>query len=446
MPLSIGIITASHSLENIRAADQKMRKYGRITYLPYSTFAELGSLYTKNARKFDGILFSGPLPKDYILENVGPISKPYRYLELEDRDFYLVIARLFASIPNIDFSRVYFDMIVDPGIFERVFAENPGPCSPNKSTPLEYRRFLRSPIYEDAFRQYCAYWREKKYDIIVTRYANLAEKLDREHIPHVFLQPSRETILEQYRALIGEIQASIIRNSLVACCIIGPAGKKFTDGDYEKTEKLLNEFNSRNNFSILIRRNQGCFELTTSSMEAREITSGYSSCSLADELRSKLELSICCGWGIGFDAASAYKNAKKALEECMKDKNRYPYLVTENREMIGPLSSNRSLSYALYPDAHIVSLSRLLGIAPINLEKLISLQKARNMYEFTSGDLVYYLEITPRSASRILQKLVQNGFARPVRQINLSGTGRPSTLYEIDFQSMDLYGFPAGSQ
>ena len=55
------------------------------------------------------------------------------------------------------------------------------------------------------------------------------------------------------------------------------------------------------------------------------------------------------------------------------------------------------------------------------------------MYEFTSGDLVYFLEITPRSAARILLKLADGGLARPVRTVNLNGAGRPSTVYEIDF-------------
>lgn len=136
---------------------------------------------------------------------------------------------------------------------------------------------------------------------------------------------------------------------------------------------------------------------------------------------------------MGFDVVAAYKNARRAVLECKRNKCHFTYLVTEAQEMVGPLNSNRSLSYDLCPDAQIYSLARSLGIAPVNLEKLLYLQKMRNMYEFTSSDLVYFLEITPRSASRILVKLTAGGLACPVRSTNLSGTGRPATVYEIDF-------------
>lgn len=104
--------------------------------------------------------------------------------------------------------------------------------------------------------------------------------------------------------------------------------------------------------------------------------------------------------------------------------------------MVGPLNSNRSISYGLQPDAQVSFLAKSLGISPVNLEKLVSLQKTRYMYEFTSSDLVYFLEITPRSAARILSKLEKGGLARPIRSVNLSGTGRPTIVYEVDFHTL----------
>lgn len=436
MPISIGIITARQSLDNIRSVDQKMRRHCKITYLPYSTLPELCSLYLKNIRKFDGILFSGPIPRDYILENVSSITRPYRCTDLKDRDYYLAIARLFASKPGLDFSRVYFDTGVEPAIINNVFYNGNGPYLPAKYTPLEYKVFLRSSIYERSMNTYRSLWNEKKYDIFITRFTNLASQLEAEHIPHVFLQPSPETIMDYFHALLGDIKESIIQNSLTACCIVDLPEPSRSQANYDRLEKLLVNFNGNHNRSMLIRRNGSHFEVTTSSMEAREITSKYTSCQLSNELNKNISFPIQIGWGISFDIVSAYKNAKKALLACQKDHHHFTYLVTESQEMVGPLNSNRSIIYDLQPDAHIFALAKSLGIAPVNLEKLISLQKSRNMYEFTSSDLVYFLEITPRSASRILLKLSDGGLARPVRSVNLSGTGRSSTVYELDFSTI----------
>lgn len=433
MPFSIGIITAKQSLENIRSCSLEMSKNCKISYLPYHTMAELCSQYTKNIWKFDGILFSGTFPRDYIVENVGPITKPYRCFDPKDRDYYLMIARLFANNPGIDFSRVYIDAIIEPSILQNVFDKGNGPYSPPATTPLEYRGILRSAIYEKYMETYRTLWREKKFDIFVTRFTNLVGRLEAEQIPYILLTPSRETILDQFYELLSDMKESMIQNSLVACCVIEISKPDQSQENYDKLKSLLHNFNEVQNHRLIIRKNDSHFEVITSGMDVKELTSGYTSCLLSDEINNKAPFPLKIGWGISFDIIAAYKNAKRAVLECGKDRNHFTYLVTESQEMVGPLNSNRSLSYDLQPDAHIFSLAKSLGIAPVNLEKMVSLQKLRNMYEFTSSDLVYFLEITPRSASRILKKLAEGGFARPVRSINLSGTGRPVTVYEIDF-------------
>ena len=307
------------------------------------------------------------------------------------------------------------------------------PHSPIGHTPLEHRRFLRSPIYERSMDIYRALWKEKVFDILVTRFTNLAEQLEKEGIPHVLLMPSSETILEHFHALLADIKESLLQNSLVACCIVKVPAENQSQETYDRLRKALDAFSMKHSQNILIRKNGPCFEVTTSSMEVKSLTQNYTQCLLSSELHKALPFPPELGWGIGFDIVAAYKNAKRALAECSRDKHHYTYLVTESQEMVGPLNSNRSISYGLQPDAHVFSLAKSLGIAAVNLEKLMSLQKTRNMYEFTSGDLVYFLEITPRSAARILLKLADGGLARPVRTVNLNGAGRPSTVYEIDF-------------
>lgn len=436
MPLSIGIITASQSLNSIRSAEQEMRKHAKITYLSYHTLSELCDLYSKNFHRFDGFLFSGPFPRDYILENIGAITKPYRCFDLKDRDYYLTFARILARHPGIDFSRVFFDAEIELAILRNVFPEGKGPRMTMNYTPLEYRGFLCTAVYERALDTYRELWYQKKCDIFVIRFTNLAEQLEREGIPHFSLRPCKESILDDFHALIGDIRESILQNSLVACCIIEIPEASRTLENEELLESALDVFGRSQNCNILARKNREHFEVITSNMEARKITDEYKTCMLSSELNQKLPFPIRIGWGISFDVIDAYKNAKKAVLACQKNRNHYTYLVTESQEMVGPLNSNRSISYGLQPDAQVSFLAKSLGISPVNLEKLVSLQKTRYMYEFTSSDLVYFLEITPRSAARILSKLEKGGLARPIRSVNLSGTGRPTIVYEVDFHTL----------
>ena len=138
MPISIGIFTARQSLENIRTVDQEMRRRCTVTYFPYESMAELGKLYEKNSRKFDGILFSGPIPREYVHVNIGPTPTPSPCIDLGNRDFYLAAARLFAANPGLDFSRVYFDTIVDPAVFRNIFDYGNYPPPIHQSATLRW--------------------------------------------------------------------------------------------------------------------------------------------------------------------------------------------------------------------------------------------------------------------------------------------------------------------
>lgn len=437
MPISIGILTALHSLDNIQSVDSEMRRHCKITYLPYSSVTELIQQYQKNLSRFDGFLFSGPLPRDCIQENVGPIKKPHRSLDLTSRDYYLAVARLAVANPGLDFSRVYFDTPYEPTVFRAILSDDKLPLLPGRQSLAQYKANLRFSMYNRYLNYYRSLWEENKCDMIVTRFTNLAGRLEAEHIPHMLLCPCRETIMDCLYALLSDIREASGRNTLTACCIVEPGPDRQTPDTFVRLERHLAEVEADHDCNFLIRKNSSHLEVITSGMEVQKLTCGYSSCLLSEKLRSCLSFSPCIGWGIGFDAVTAYRNAKKALFACQKDRSHLTYLVTEAQEMVGPLSGNRSISYDLQPDARIFSLAKSLGIAPINLEKLISLHKTRGMYEFTSGDLVYFLGITPRSASRILVKLADGRLAHPVRSINLSGTGRPSVVYEIDFSFLD---------
>ena len=88
------------------------------------------------------------------------------------------------------------------------------------------------------------------------------------------------------------------------------------------------------------------------------------------------------------------------------------------------------------PSSRINNIAKKLGISPINLEKLTSLQKKKNITEFSASDLVFYLDITPRSATRILKKLVEYGVAEQIDSVHLSNRGRPSAIYKINLDNI----------
>ena len=251
MPISIGIITARQSLDNIRQAEQNMKQHCKISYFPYDTLDELRHQYTKAAAKSDGLLFSGPFPHDYICENIGRITLPSRCIDLMDRDYYLVIARLLVRNPKLDFTRVYFDAVVEPSIIGNVFPPGLTPYFMPRTTP-EYRMILRSSAYQRSLNQYRSMWAERKYDLFLTRFTNLALFLEKEQIPHILLKPSPETILDHFHALLCQIRESLLQNSQTACCIIELPRPFQNQKNMEILEKILADLKIIFNQNILI--------------------------------------------------------------------------------------------------------------------------------------------------------------------------------------------------
>lgn len=440
----IGIFTALGSLQNLKKADCAMRELGEITYLPYSSLMEMVNLYMENVKNYDGFLFCGSFPYEYITENLGPIDIPNRYVEVTERDYYLLIARLYSENPSINFNRVIFDAQINDPQNGQEFSALEDIFSPDKMPQIrmimDYSFYNQNfqTIYEAGMNAYREAWRSGKTDLIVTRLTNLARQMEQEGIPHTLFLPCPATIMEHFRALLHDIEKNRMEKSLVACCVIQIAGKESGPEDMEILKRALNQFNSEQNKVFVLRQNDSVFDAVTSSETVRKLTAEYTTCRLTSFLYEVLPFSTYIGWGVGYDLVTAHKSALRAIHESLNDANRYTYLVNENEEMVGPLRGDRTISYQLKPNARTNRIAKVLGISPINLEKLISLQVNRNMTEFSASDLVFYLDITPRSATRILKKLTDYGAAIQVNRLNLNGRGRPAAIYEIDFDKIQL--------
>lgn len=439
MRANIGIIAARGSLENLRIVDEQLRQRCDITYLPYSTTMELTNLYLEHASRFDGFLFSGEYPRNYLVEHVCPITKPHRCLQLADREFYRVIARLYARQTDIDFRRVMFDLSDTVAqqelvqVFQDVFPEKPRPY-----IHAVERSENAASLYETAMEDYREQRKNGGVDLIVTSLSNLARQLEREGIPHVLLQPAPATILECLSALLADVQTVRMEKARTACCTIQIVHANATQQEHELLEQVLKQFNARQNMTFVLRRNGELHDAVTSGAAAKELTQEYATCLLTSCLREELPFPVRVGWGTGFDIVAAHRNALRALHQSRRDANGFTYMVNEGNEMIGPLCGDRTIRYQLRPGARVSGMAKELGISSVNLEKIMSLCEKKQLTQLSASDLVFYLDITPRSAARILQKLASHGAAVQVGSVHLNGRGRPAAVYRLELDGLSV--------
>jgi hypothetical protein len=228
-------------------------------------------------------------------------------------------------------------------------------------------------------------------------------------------------------------------DSMVASGVVSRVDSGDAEGN-RNLLRLLNKFNERNGMSFVIRVNGAVFELTTSNETLKDITQGYTNCLLTSYLHGELGQAVCVGWGLGMDIVSSGQNALRAFRESMRNARRSAYLVNDIGDQIGPMVSGKSVAVSGGPSQDAEEMGRRLGISPANLQKIMNLREKRGISQFSSADLAFYLNITPRSAGRILSRLSAHGGADVVRSDQPSNRGRPYKIYDIDFKKLGDVG------
>lgn len=422
---SIGIITAEQSLAMIRGVHDAMSALCEVTYLPYATLSQLTGIYTENAHRFDGLLFSGLFPYEYVVNHVGAVLKPHVYFELTDRDFYKAFAALLFRHPGLDITR----LVMDKPYVDVDFADIFGGAVPQYFEPIINDPSSLESAYETTMQQSLSLWQAGKIDRVLTRLTNLRVSLNRAEIPCDLLFPSGPSMLDSFNVLHSRMQARVLDNTMTAVgLVLAPMA---SPPEQHLLHAALARFNASYSMPLVIREYDGMFELITSNEVLRDITRKYTHCLLADHIRDS-GLAAWVGWGLGRDAMQAQHSAEKALQESRRNPARHAYLVTMDGELTGPMTDGQGVSVNSEPDHAVEYVARELGISSANLQKLVDLQERRGVRNFSSADLAFYLNITPRSASRILLKLEEKGYAEAVRTTQTTARGRPFKIYAVD--------------
>ena len=426
---SIGIFTNEQSLGQIMRIDEKMRRYSNVTYLPYSSPDHLKFLYEQNAGKFDAVLFSGSYPYNLIRKHFPGVDDiPHAYFNISDRDYYKLVAQLAFQHPGLDFSRVYFDRPEFPVDFFSIFQREDMPLL--GTAPIDWARVDAADWYRPLQVYYKALWDSGKVDLLVTRFASMASYFRENQIRHQYLMPAPESMEETFRGLIVQLGASSIHGS-AACIGLVLSPQALSAAQRTALRSRLQACNRQFGMPFLIYEQSDRYEITANNSVLKELTQQYTTCPVTTFLEAGLDFPICVGWGCASNVIDAHRNAQRAVKEASMCKSSAAFIVMEDNVIIGPLSSVRRIVYSDAPDPTLARLGEQVGISPLYLSKIASVRHQKGSSTLSSEELAFFLNVTTRSASRILSKLEAGGLAAVQynRQLNLRG--RPAKIYQI---------------
>ena len=398
--IKLAILTPKNSYEKIKKSLKDIEC--EVKYIFYNNLYDLENLYLKNAQKYDGIITSGPIGYE-IIKNSVELLTPLYHFDISKGDLYKYLFNILKENPKIDFSRVYIDFI-SPEKKEYWFQD----IFKKEEEPIFYKiNFSNKNLYETLKNNYINLKNNKKMDIVLTRISNMVEFLKNEKISFDFLFPSEENIKNTVLEVIKDIK------------ILKSEKKQIIFG-----KLLLNEVSADIEEEIHSVSKNCIVKILDKSIEILMIYEDFINSNIALNLKKKLKMNFFSGWGKGNNINEARYNAEKAYKKSKETNFEVVYLVSTNSEII--LSE---IDDEKKKNIEIIEKLKELNITKQNSEKLIELFRSKE--KVSCASLATYLDISERTANRLLVKLEENNLA--ISNLIKISRGRPKKLYQLLF-------------
>src|SRR5699024_10644795 len=433
--LKIGFITAEQSSARINNILHELNEICDVYIYTYEKIDEIKKIYTEHFLQLDGIILGGELPYDIIKQEMKSFPIYTDYITINERDFYALMFSLLANNKIKSSNRLAVDFIGYSNNYlglEDILSKENFPKFPKRA---EHSMIFS---YETIKDFHLEQWQNGNVDLSITRYSNIAEHLTKNNIEFIHLYPSKQSILDKFEQTVRQIQMSQLVNNQVAIGMVTTSNKDSKKGTSRRRlltlRKFIMQLASENHFPFIIEERGDSIEIITSLKDLKyNITQEYTTCLLHNHLKKKTDLTIHIGWGSGDTIHKARHNANKANKKAQFTNESLSYVLTEQEEYIGPLNKDNFIKIESGKDAQIEKWSKKFNISSLQIQKILAVIEQMDTNELSSKDLSFYLDITLRSANRILNNLEEKGIATVSYEKHANLRGRPQKVYTINF-------------
>ncbi len=374
-----------------------------------------------NQEEIDVILFTGPIPFMIAQGKVDLVRSLSLYIEYAGSSLYRVLFKLFLQDKAVDINNHYkisIDFLNEAEVYEAI-----------EELDMERGHFEVFTIKKDyttdeivSFHE--KLWKSGQIQGVVTCLFSVRDRLKELGIPSYCIMPTRAAIKSALNKAmqIGE-HKSFQNNQIAACLVYG-----------ESPDELSNKIKSISDTlqTSAQKISENIYLLYTTKGFIFALTEGYKK--LPDMMMTKTRSRIIIGIGMGTTAKEAQQRAHSAYLKSKSEDNKSLYIVGDdnfvrrvsNQEYIGTYQYN-SRSY----DESIRKIAEETGLSVSTLSKIIYISKTIGRNVMTSADLSEQLNITLRSARRIVKALLDHRYIEVVGEEQPLLRGRPRKIYRL---------------
>jgi len=398
---------------------------------------EIENKLKKLKKDVNGFIFAGEL-QYHFYNNVFFPDIPCDYVRKDWSS--LQNSFLGITLKGIEFTRVSIDsyssslidnLIKDLGIQKR-----------KTNIKIIERKSFDKGYTESVYKEHKKMYLNKEVEGCITALSPVYERLLEENIPSVYAKPTTDVIIKTINHIKELYDSKLGKHGIIAIIIIQIIPKKeysyIRKDEYlymHEKIKVAEEvyYFAKNTKAAVVNESIDKFVILMNQRDLIEYTNGLQRFYLLNSIYNNTNCDVNIGIGYGFNPSEAKFNANLAIEKSDINNKNITYIVCNSDSVIGPLDflvTDKEENEI--EDKAFLELSRKSGISQSIIYKIYILIEKYKKNAFTSLELSRKLNISQRSASRLLRKLEDYNMARIVGKKMTGSSGRPSDIYEIN--------------
>lgn len=389
---------------------------------------------SKNVDAVDVFVFSGLLPYTIAINSLD-IPKPCFYVLHNASCIYKTLWHLKEE--GISLNRISFDMMNPREVREALYEVG---LEDARIYNWEYEKGTEVDPQELADWHY-GLWQSGKITAAVTCLYSTHKLLQERGVPSFRALYPKAAIRQTLEEVVHEVAKNRLKATQIAVALFNidnfAASVKRFDSEYDIQKVKLSLLNLLLDFAQTIQGSLFSFggdEYIVFSTRGAMVsgTREYTHMPFMDKIRENLSISISCGIGFGKTVYGSEMNARIGLSHAKSAGGDCVFIVEEDGSLSGPLGKPSMLHYSLKNDAEVVRIAAEVGLSATYISKIKAIGREIGEDAFDAKKLAPFLNVTERSARRIIHALVDKGYAREVGEETSGRKGRPRKVYAIN--------------
>lgn len=430
MVIRLGLFGSEEAVEKIDSVLEKNSSFKSVPII-WGLDKENSNPLLPYDASVDAWLFAGEASY-FHAKNLGEINKPTYVVEYTGSSLYKTL--LWASYAQgLKIDELSFDSFQLADIRNVLGEVN------IDEKPLYVKPFVETHTINDYVDFHYSIWSENKIKGVITCIPQVKGKLEKLDIPVFRVLPTKSTIESKLNSIALDFELKRFQHAQISVQMLELDIENKLSKDLFSTDELLNiELKITDKLLKYAKRLQGSlktaglgrFAIFTTRGVMEKMTNSFCTMPELIELEEINIKTVTCGIGVGHSAYEAEIHAVNALIHAKKYGKGSWMVLLDNYEFIGPLGSPNKINFS-YHSEKFEKISKETSLSVSTISKVASSIENMKTNEIGVKELSQLLQITPRSALRIISVLEKHGYASVVRQESPHARGRPRKMYQI---------------